>query len=74
METLENNWRQAVQAYTCPLNRAMTMVEHSCDEWGLFYHPDWLVMHYINNGGAKAFAIMRDKQAEIEAMEPEYYI
>jgi hypothetical protein len=36
------------------------MVEHSCDEWELFHHPDWLVMHYVENGGAEAFTKKRE--------------
>lgn len=37
------------------------MVEHSCDEYELFRHPDWLIMHYIENGGAKKHAELRNK-------------
>ena len=55
----ERNIKQLVEALTCPVNRYATMVEHSCDEWELFHHPDWLVMHYVENGGAEAFAKKR---------------
>lgn len=38
-------------AFLCTKNRSMTMLEHSCDEWGLFYHPEWLLEHYFLNSG-----------------------
>jgi len=24
------------------------MIEHSCNEWGLFDHPEWLLEHYFS--------------------------
>ena len=66
MTILENNLQQVIEALTCPLNRAMTMVERSCDEWTLFKHPEWLVQHYIENGGATAFAACRGPRVELE--------
>lgn len=56
-----NNISQIVEACLCPINRYATMVEHSCDEYELFRHPDWLIMHYIENGGAKKHAELRNK-------------
>ena len=52
----------------------MTMKEHSCDEYGLFYNPNWLLMHYITFGGAIAFAEEREKQLALATMVPEWYI
>jgi hypothetical protein len=69
MTVLENNWRQVVEALTCPINRMSTMIEHSCNEWTLFEHPEWLISHYVENGGAAAFAKRRGPQ-----LEPEYHI
>ncbi|OGZ67645.1 MAG: hypothetical protein A3C58_01045 [Candidatus Staskawiczbacteria bacterium RIFCSPHIGHO2_02_FULL_34_10] len=69
MSLSENNWRQVVEALTCPLNRSMTMVEHSCDEWELFRNPDLLINHYVKFGGAEAFAKRRGLY-----LEPEYQI
>lgn len=74
MNLEHNNWRQIVEALTCPLNRTMTMVEHSCDEMELFHHPEWLVSHYVANGGAIAFAERRKEQIEFNEIEPEYEI
>jgi len=68
MNLQDNNWRQIVEALTCPLNRAMTMREHSCNEMDLFNHPEWLIKHYIENGGAVAFAKKRSPQPEPEYM------
>ena len=50
---------QMVEALTCPLNRDMTRREHSCDDWELFKHPEWLMWHYHENGGPIAFAARR---------------
>ena len=54
-----DNVTQLVEACLCPINRYSTMVEHSCNELDLFYHPEWLFKHYIENGGAKRNAELR---------------
>jgi hypothetical protein len=69
MTVLENNLMQAVEALTCPVNRFATMREHSCNEYELFLHPEWLIEHYAKYGGAEAFAKRRGLQRE-----PEYNI
>ena len=53
---------QLIEALTCPVNRHTTRVEKKCDDWDLFHHPDWLISHYIKNGGAKAFAKHREEK------------
>lgn len=50
---------QVIEALTCPVNRHCTREEHNCDDWVLFERPEWLMDHYITNGGAKAFAKRR---------------
>ena len=50
---------QIIEALTCPVNRHCTRVEHNCDDWELFKHPEWLMMHFIENGGAKEFTKRR---------------
>jgi hypothetical protein len=59
-----NNISQMVEALTCPVNRYATMVEHSCDEYELFKHPDWLVEHYVKFGGATKNAQLRKERDE----------
>ncbi len=68
--------RQMVEAMTCPINRHGTRVEHGCDDWGLFYNPQWLMDHYVNNGGPKEFAKRRAEfQKEVEIPDaPKYEI
>ncbi|MEK9177858.1 MAG: hypothetical protein AAB777_01920 [Patescibacteria group bacterium] len=48
--------KQIFDALLCPINRHFTRTEHGCDDWGLWRNPQWLVEHYINNGGAVEFA------------------
>jgi len=55
------------------------MVEHGCNETELFAHPEWLINHYIEKGGAVAFAQRRKDALDPEpAPDPEpdteYYI
>ncbi|MFA6446456.1 MAG: hypothetical protein WCW14_04390 [Candidatus Paceibacterota bacterium] len=52
---------QMLEALTCPINRHCTRVEHGCDDWELFKHPEWLMQHYIERGGAVAFAKRRSE-------------
>ena len=56
------NTDQIVEAISCPVNRHCTRVEHSCDDWVLFKHPEWLLEHFIKCGGAKEFAKRRDNK------------
>ena len=49
-------YRQTIEAITCPINRHWTRVRYRCDDWGLFRNPNWLIIHYIENGGAEEFA------------------
>lgn len=59
--------KQIVEALTCPINRYATMREHNCDEWFLYKKPELLIRHFIENGGAKAFAKRREEfMREIE--------
>ena len=46
-------------ALTCHINRHMTRLEHKCSDQDLFEHPEWLLDHFIANGGAEAFAKRR---------------
>ena len=56
------NQDQVVEALTCPVNRHCTRVEHNCDDWELFQHPEWLLDHFITNGGAVAFSKHREEE------------
>jgi hypothetical protein len=63
---------QVIEALTCPVNRHCTRVEHNCDDWELHNHPEWLIIHFIENGGAVEFAKRRaDKQYWVDEMEKE---
>lgn len=62
---------QLVDALTCPINRHATRLHHNCDDWFLHQHPDLLLMHYIKNGGAVAFARRREEfLQEVEIPDP----
>ncbi len=66
---------QLQEALTCPLNRDMTRREHECDDWELFRYPEWLMSHYLENGGAKAFASRRAEFVRlVEVPEEDYAI
>ena len=54
------NDAQIVEALTCPVNRHCTRIEHRCDDWELHLHPEWLLEHFIQNGGAVEFAKRRE--------------
>ena len=54
---------QIWEAFLCPVNRHCTRVEHSCDDWELFKHPEWLLEHFIRCGGAEEFAKRRTDKA-----------
>ena len=51
MNKLGSCVKHLVFAFLCTKNRSMTMLEHSCNEWGLFDHPEWLLEHYFLNSG-----------------------
>ncbi|MFA6430536.1 MAG: hypothetical protein WC229_01430 [Candidatus Paceibacterota bacterium] len=53
------NTKQIIEILTCPVNRHATRIEHNCDDWELYKHPEWLVEHFVKNGGAEAFAQKR---------------
>lgn len=55
----EYNVAQIIEAVTCPVNRHATRVEHNCSDQELYYHPEWLIEHFIKHGGAEAFAQKR---------------
>jgi hypothetical protein len=72
---------QLAEALTCPVNRHATMEEYGLSsDWDLFHNPKLLLKHYIENGGAEAFAAKRDKfmcEVELDPAEmpqPEYHI
>ena len=53
------NIQQIIEIFTCPVNRHSTRVEYQCSDVELYDHPDWLIKHFIENGGAEAFAKKR---------------
>jgi len=66
---------QLVDMLNCPLNRHATRVEHNCDDWELHKHPDWLINHYTEKGGAEYWAKKRKEyEEEIEEPEEDYQI
>lgn len=67
--------QQIVESLNCPINRHCTRVEHNCDDWELFKHPDWLLTHFIEQGGAREFAKRRAEfEREVEEFEEDYQI
>ena len=44
---------QKADAIGSELNRNGTREEHKCDDRELLRHPEWLIQHYIDYGGAK---------------------
>ena len=55
---------QMVDALLCPLNRFATTQEHSCNEYDLHKHPEWLLEHYVRCGGAKYWESKREQYME----------
>jgi len=55
------NLTQILDAVTCPVNRHAVRAKKTCDDWELYKHPDWLIEHYVENGGAVAFARRRSE-------------
>ena len=66
------NFQQAITALNDHLNRHATRVEHQCDDVTLSEHPDWLIFHFVQSGGAIAFAQLSGTIEEF--VEPEYCI
>lgn len=54
-------FKQLVEALTCPVNRDAVRRKYNCDDIELFKHPEWLIKHYVENGGAREFAKRRDQ-------------
>lgn len=52
---------QIVEALTCPINRHATCVKHNCDDNYLHEHPELLINHYNDHGGAEAYARHRNE-------------
>ncbi len=51
MPNLSKNVHYLVCAFLCPDNRAKTMLEHKCDEIGLFENPEYLLHRHFKNRG-----------------------
>ena len=66
------NIDQICDALLCPLNRHYTRIEHNCNDWDLYRHPEWLLEHYIANGGAVRFAKHREEKEYWIEKEEEY--
>ena len=65
-------FEQVIMALNDDLNRHATRVERQCDDRTLSLHPDWLIIHFVQNGGAYYFAKLRGSPSEFS--EPEYCI
>ena len=59
-DATEYNIKQIIEALSCPINRHCTRIEHDCDDLELYQHPEWLIQHFIENGGAAVFATKRE--------------
>ena len=57
------NGRQITEAFLCPINRHATRLEYKCsdDDFLVDENHNRLIKHYLENGGAKAFALRREK-------------
>jgi len=51
----EHNLAQIVIALTCPINRHAVRVKYGWNDYDLYKHPDVLVLHFIQSGGAEKF-------------------
>lgn len=60
----QNNISQIVEACLCPVNRHAVRTKYGWNDWDLFKNPDVLIMHYIENGGAKKNAEQRKEKGE----------
>lgn len=70
MNTLcRDNISQMIEALTCPVNRHAVRVKYGWNDYDLFRNPNVLVMHYVENGGARRNAEIR-KERENELQEP----
>ncbi len=63
MSDITENVRHLMLAFLCPVNRATTMTEHSCDEMGLFKNPSWLLEHYFQKSGVE---LSEEEKREVE--------
>ena len=70
LDITKYNHDQIVDALLCPVNRDMTRREHSCDDRALWENRgQWLIEHYVNFGGATAWAKHRPEyvfETEVE--------
>ena len=55
------NMEQTIIALTCPVNRDCARRKHHCDDKALFENQEWLVEHFVNNGGKEAFQKRREE-------------
>lgn len=64
--TKTRNGQQITAAFLCPINRHATRVEYGCsDEFFIIGNNyEYLIGHYIVNGGAAAFAKLRQEEME----------
>ena len=62
------NGKQIAESFLCPVNRHATREEHKCSDEDFVVGNNYnrLIMHYLQNGGAKAFAL---KRKEIKGYE-----
>ena len=58
------NGAQIMESFLCPVNRHATREEHGCSDEDFIVGSNYnkLIMHYLQNGGAKAFALKRKYQ------------
>ena len=61
---------QVIEALTCPINRHAVRTKYGVDDWWLHDHKDVLIMHWIQNGGAVAFAQRRKEYEQEEFASP----
>jgi len=56
------NGKQIAEAFLCPVNRHCTRVEYNCCDGDFIVGKNYerLIIHYVVNGGADAFAKKRE--------------
>lgn len=85
LEFLARQVAQEQDAFLDPVNRHAVRQKLGVDDMYLYQHPQVLLDHYIESGGAEAFAvayrcglvkqhIRRRKRRKKKRREPEYYI
>lgn len=57
--THKYNDDQIIEAVTHPINRHAVRVKFGVDDWWLYDHPEELIKHWSENGGAIEFAKRR---------------